>query len=229
MPPGLPSALLERRPDILYAEQQLVSANAHVGEAKALLFPQISITGPAGRESTALSKLITTPASYWTITHSLTQPVYTGGKLRAGVRRAEAVKEQAVLEYKKAVQQAFQGVSDALVGLRKLHDVRVEVEKQRDALKGQTSLAYQRYYGGLTNYLEVLDSEQQLFSSELNLAQVRSNELVAVVILYQALGGGWQLDEQSVSGEGREKQKADANLTETPETLSVDKGLQVFD
>jgi outer membrane protein, multidrug efflux system len=192
VPPGLPSALLERRPDILYAEQQLVAANALVGEAKALLFPQITLTGTAGWQSRALSHLFSGPASFWDIVAGLTQPIFRGGSLRAGVRQQEAQKEAAVLGYKKAVQQAFQDVSDSLVGARKIHETRLEVGKQRDALAKQTELAYQRYYGGVTNFLEVLDSDQQLFQVELTLAQSRTNEFLAIIALYRSLGGGWQ-------------------------------------
>ncbi|MGB8993278.1 MAG: efflux transporter outer membrane subunit, partial [Desulfobaccales bacterium] len=193
VPPGLPSALLERRPDIHYAEQQLVAANARVGEAKALLFPQISLTGTAGWESRALKHLFSGPASFWDILPALAQPIFRGGSLRAGVRQQEAVKEAAVLSYKKTVQQAFQDVSDALVAVRKVHEVRLEIQKQRDALAQQTELAIQRYFGGVTNYLEVLDSDRQLFTVELTLAQVRTNEFLAVIALYRALGGGWQV------------------------------------
>jgi multidrug efflux system outer membrane protein len=192
VPPGLPSALLERRPDILSAEQQLVAANARVGEAKALLFPQISLTGTAGWESKALSHLFSGPASFWDILSGLTQPIYRGGSIRAGLRQQEALKEAAVLNYRKTVQQAFQDVSNALVAARKIHDARVEAEKQRNALAQQTELAIQRYFGGVTNYLEVLDSDRQLFAVELTLAQVRANEFLAVIGLYRALGGGWQ-------------------------------------
>jgi outer membrane protein, multidrug efflux system len=192
VPPGLPSALLERRPDILYAEQQLVAANARVGESKALLFPQITLTGTAGWQSRALSHLVSGPASFWDIIAGLTQPIFRGGSLRAGVRQQEAQKEAAILGYKKAVQQAFQDVSDSLVAVRRIHETRLEVQKQREALAKQTELAYQRYYGGVTNFLEVLDSDQQLFQVELTLAQSRTNELLAVIALYRALGGGWE-------------------------------------
>jgi multidrug efflux system outer membrane protein len=193
VPPGLPSALLGRRPDIRYAEQQLVAANAQVGEAKALLFPQISLTGTAGWESKALSHLFSGPASFWDIALGLTQPIFRAGSLRAGLRQQEAVKEAAVLNYKKTVQQAFQDVSDSLVAVRKIHDTRIEIEKQEQALAKQTNLAFERYFGGVTDYLEVLNSNQQLFQTELILAQSRTNEFLAVISLYRALGGGWQL------------------------------------
>ncbi len=193
IPPGLTSTLLERRPDIRFAEQSLVAANARIGQAKALLFPNIRITGASGWESAALKSLFTGPASFWDIVApGITQPLFNAGRLRAGVRTAEAQKEEALLAYKKSIQQAFQEVSDALVGVRMLKEVRIESGKQVKALSQQTDLAYQRYYGGVTPYLEVLDSDRQLFESELKLTQDRANELLAVIALYRALGGGWQ-------------------------------------
>jgi len=193
IPPGLTSALLERRPDIRYAEQTLVAANARVGEAKALLFPNIRITGASGWESAALKSLFTGPASFWDMVFpGITQPIFQAGRLRAGVRAAQAVKQEALLAYKKSIQQAFQEVSDALVGVRMLKEVAIESGKQVKALSQQTDLAYQRYYGGVTPYLEVLDSDRQLFESELRLTQDRANEFLAVIALYRALGGGWQ-------------------------------------
>ncbi len=193
IPPGLTSTLLERRPDIRFAEESLVAANARIGEAKALLFPNIRITGVSGWESAALKGLFTGHASFWDIAApSLIQPVFNAGRLRAGVRAAEAQKQAALLGYKKSIQQAFQEVSDALVGVRRLKEVRIESAKQVKALSQQTDLAYQRYFGGMTPYLEVLDSDRQLFESELKLTQDRANELLAVIALYRALGGGWQ-------------------------------------
>ncbi len=193
IPPGLTSALLERRPDIGSAEQSLVAANARIGEAKALLFPNIRITGVAGWESAALKSLFTGPASFWDIASpGITQPIFTAGRLRANVRATEAQEQEALLSYKKSIQQAFQEVSDALVGVRMLKEVRIESGKQVKALSQQTDLAYQRYFGGVTPYLEVLDSDRQLFESELKLTQDRANEFLAVIALYRALGGGWQ-------------------------------------
>ena len=193
IPPGLTSALLERRPDIGSAEQSLVAANARIGEAKALLFPNIKITGVAGWESAALKSLFTGPASFWDIVSpGVTQPLFTAGRLRANVRATEAQQQEALLSYKKSIQQAFQEVSDALVGVRRLKEVRIESGRQVKALTQQTDLAYQRYFGGVTPYLEVLDSDRQLFESELKLTQDRANEYLAVIALYRALGGGWQ-------------------------------------
>jgi multidrug efflux system outer membrane protein len=196
IPPGLTSALLERRPDLRFAEQTLVAANARIGEAKALLFPNIRITGTSGWESAALKTLFTGPASFWDlIGPGVTQPLFNAGRLRAGVRAAEAQQQEALLTYKKSIQQAFQEVSDALVGVRRLREVRLEAAKQVQALSQQTDLANQRYFGGVTHYLEVLDSDRQLFEAQLRLTQVQANELLAVVALYRALGGGWQTEE----------------------------------
>lgn len=193
IPPGLTSALLERRPDIRFVEETLVAANARVGEAKALLFPNIRITGASGWESAALKSLFTGPASFWDIVApGITQPIFNAGRLRAGVRVQEALKQEALLAYKKSIQQAFREVSDALVGVQMLKEVTIKSAKQVKALSQQTDLAYQRYYGGMTPYLEVLDSDRQLFESELRLTQDRANELLAVIALYRALGGGWQ-------------------------------------
>ncbi len=196
IPPGLPSSLLERRPDIRAAEEQLVAANARIGEAKALLFPQITLTAAAGYQSVALSRLIAPASSFWTVIPALTQPIFTAGRLRANVKAAEARQQQAMLTYQQTIQQAFREVSDALIGYRKLKETRLEQEKLVATLTDQTRLARMRYRGGVTSYLEVLDSERQLFEAELNLARAKGNELLAVIALYRALGGGWQVDDQ---------------------------------
>jgi multidrug efflux system outer membrane protein len=193
VPPGLTSALLERRPDILFAEQNLVAANARIGEAKALLFPNIRITGVSGWESAALKSLFYGPASFWDIiSPGLIQPIFTAGRLQANVRVTEAQQQEALLTYKKAIQESFREVSDALVGVRRFREVRLEAEKQVQALTKQSDLAKQRYFGGVTPYLEVLDSDRELFEAELRLTQFQANELQAVIALYRALGGGWQ-------------------------------------
>lgn len=196
VPPGLPSALLERRPDIRFAEENLVAANARLGEAKALLFPTIRITGVSGWESAALKNLFSAHASFWDLlTPGILQPIFTAGRLRAGVRATEAEQQAALLTYKKTIQQAFREVSDALVAVRRLREVRLEAEKQVQALTKQTELANQRYFGGVTPYLEVLDSDRQLFEAQLTLTQIQANELLAVIALYRALGGGWHIQE----------------------------------
>ena len=196
VPPGLTSALLERRPDLRSAEQSLVAANANIGEAKARLFPNIRITGTSGWESAALKTLFTGPASFWDlVVPGITQPIFNAGRLRAGVRAAEDRKQEAVLSYKKTIQQAFQEVSDSLVAVRKLKGVVLESEQQVEALREQKNLANDRFYGGVAPYLEVLDSDRQLFESELKLTQDRANQLLAVIALYRALGGGWQTED----------------------------------
>jgi multidrug efflux system outer membrane protein len=196
IPPGLTSDLLERRPDIRAAEENLIAANARIGEAKALLFPSIKITGVSGWDSAALQALIGAHASFWDIAFpSVIQPIFNAGRLRANVRATEAQEREALLSYKKSIQQAFQEVSDALVAVRRLKGVALESEQQVEALREQKSLANDRFYGGVAPYLEVLDSDRQLFDSELKLTQDRANELLAVIALYRALGGGWQTED----------------------------------
>jgi multidrug efflux system outer membrane protein len=196
VPPGLTSDLMERRPDIRATEQILVAANANIGQAKALLFPNIRITGAAGWESAALKSLFSAHGSFWDIVSpGITQPIFEAGRLRAGVRAAEAQKQAALLSYKKSIQQAFQEVSDSLVAVRLLKEVVFESEQQVEALREQKNLANDRFYGGVAPYLEVLDSDRQLFESELKLTQDRANQLLAVIALYRALGGGWQTED----------------------------------
>ena len=193
VPPGLTSDLLERRPDIRFAEDNLVAANARIGEAKALLFPSIKITGASGWDSAALKSLLGAHASFWDIAYpSVIQPIFTAGRLQAQVRATEAQQREALLQYKKTIEQAFREVSDSLVGVRMLKDVALESEKQVEALKEQKDLANERFFGGVAPYLEVLDSDRQLFESQLKLTQDRANELLAVIALYRSLGGGWQ-------------------------------------
>ena len=192
IPPGLTSDLLERRPDIRFAEENLVAANARIGEAKALLFPSIKITGVSGWDSAALKSLFGAHASFWDIAFpSVVQPIFTAGRLRGQVRVTEAQQQEALLSYKKTIQQAFQEVSDALIGVRMLREVANESGEQVKALSEQTEKANERYYGGVTTYLEVLDSDRQLFEVQLKSTQDKANELLAVIALYRALGGGW--------------------------------------
>jgi NodT family efflux transporter outer membrane factor (OMF) lipoprotein len=197
VPPGLPSSLLERRPDILAAEQQLIAANARIGEAKALLFPRITLTGKAGWESAALSALFTGKTSFWLLDTTADLPIFNAGRLRANVRVTKAQQQQAILAYKKTIQQAFREVSDALIAVRKNREVRQDREKRFLAAEAQTKLAATRYFRGVTSYLEVLIAEQSRFESELAVVQALGNELLAVVALYRALGGGWQTEAQA--------------------------------
>jgi multidrug efflux system outer membrane protein len=192
VPAGLPSALLERRPDIREAEDQLIAANAEIGVARAAYFPQISLSGTGGFQSSALSNLFSGPAGAWTFGASLTQPIFTGGRLRSGVRLAEARQKTAVLVYQQSIQAAFRTVSDALVAYRKTREFREQEELLFQSAQDAARLSHMRYAGGVTGYLEVLTNETNAFSAELAVVQARQNELLALVQLYEALGGGWQ-------------------------------------
>jgi outer membrane protein, multidrug efflux system len=195
VPPGLPSSIIERRPDIREAEQNLVTANAEIGVAKAAFFPQISLTGSGGGSfgrSTAFSNLMTTQLGIWSYGAQVSQPIFTGGALRGNLRLAESEHQQALIAYRQTIQRAFGDVSDALIGYQKLHQVRVRLEDNVADLQESVRLSNMRYKGGTTTYLEVLDGQRSLFSAELTLAEARGNECQSLVQLYRALGGGWQ-------------------------------------
>src|SRR5579864_1784492 len=192
VPSGLPSALLERRPDIRQAEEQLIAANAEIGVARAAYFPQISLSGASGFQSSALSNLFTGPAGAWNFGASVAQPIFTAGRIRSGVRLAEAREQTALLVYQQSIQGAFRSVSDALVAYRKTRQFRVQEELLFESAQDAARLSHLRYTGGVTGYLEVLTNETNAFAAELALVQARQNELLALVQLYEALGGGWQ-------------------------------------
>lgn len=192
VPPGLPSSLLERRPDIRQAEEQLVAANAEIGVARAAYFPDISLSGSGGFQSSALTNLFGGPAGAWSFGISLAQPIFTAGRLRSGVRLAEARQQTAALFYQQSIQGAFRSVSDALVAYRKTREFRTQQDLLFQSAEDAARLSHMRYTGGATGYLEVLTNETNAFSAQLGLVQARLNELLALVQLYQALGGGWQ-------------------------------------
>src|SRR6267142_2221363 len=192
VPAGLPSALLERRPDIRQAEQQLVAFNAQIGVAKAAYFPQITLTGSGGTESTALTHLFSGPSGFFTLTGALTQPIFAGGRIKSGVKLAEAQQREAALSYQQTIQQAFRDVSDSLIAYRKDQEFRRQQELLTASAQDAAHLSDLRYKGGATSYLEVLTNETNYFTAELNLAQAHLRELDALVQLYRALGGGWQ-------------------------------------
>jgi outer membrane protein, multidrug efflux system len=192
VPAGLPSSLLERRPDLQSAEQQLVAANALIGVAKAAFFPQITLTAVGGYQSSALTSLFTGPAGLWNFGGQLTQPIFTGGRLRSNLRLSEAQQQEAVLFYQQSIQQAFREVSDSLIAYRKNQEFRDQQALLNTSAQDATSLARVRYAGGVTSYLEVLDSDTASFNAELGLAQAELNERLALVQLYNTLGGGWQ-------------------------------------
>jgi len=195
VPPGLPSSILERRPDIREAEQNLVAANAEIGVAKAQFFPEISLTGSGGGSfgrSSAFSNLMATQLGVWSYGAQVSQPVFTGGALRGNLHLAESEHRQALIGYQQTIQRAFGDVSDALIGYQKLHQVRIRQEESVADLQESVRLSTLRYKGGTTTYLEVLDGQRSLFSAELTLAEARGNEYQSLVQLYRALGGGWQ-------------------------------------
>jgi len=192
VPAGIPSALLERRPDIHQAEANLIAANAQIGVARAAYFPDIALTATAGYESSALTNLFTGPAGIWNMAASLTQPIFQGGRLRNNVRLAQAGRDQMVLTYQQTIQGAFRDVSNALVAYRKDQDTRVQQEHLLESARDAARLSQVRFKAGTTDYLEVLTNETNSFSAELALAQAQGNELIALVQLYQALGGGWE-------------------------------------
>ena len=193
VPAGIPSRLLERRPDIRAAEAQLVAANAQIGVAKAAYFPQVTLTGNSGFQSSALSSLFTGPAGFWSFGGSLVQPIFAGGRIKSGVRLSEARKQEMVLTYQQTIQQAFRGVSDALVGYQKNREFRQRQQELLVAAQDAARLSEDRYRGGATSYLEVLTNETNSFNAELDLTQSQLNELVSLVEIYRNLGGGWEM------------------------------------
>jgi outer membrane protein, multidrug efflux system len=195
VPPGMPSTLLERRPDIRQVEQDLIAANAEIGVARASFFPQISLTGGGGGafgRSSLFSGLMSSQAGIWSYGAQVSQPVFTGGALRGNLKLAESQHRQELIAYKQVIQLAFRDVSDALIGYQKLHQVRVAQETTVKDLQDSVSTSLVRYRGGITTYLEVLDGQRSLFNAEIVLAQARGSEYQSLVQLYKALGGGWQ-------------------------------------
>jgi len=192
IPAGLTSTLIERLPTIRQAEQQLVIANANIGVAKSLFFPQITLTGRGGWESAELSRLFDGPSGVYSIGSALLAPIFTGGRLTSNLKAAEARQEQLVLNYQQTILQAFRDVSDGLVGYRKAREKREEQQKLLRALTEYADLSQIRYKGGVTSYLEVQDAERQRFDAELGLVSAQRGELLAFVLTYKALGGGWQ-------------------------------------
>jgi multidrug efflux system outer membrane protein len=190
-PPGIPSALLERRPDVGEAEQILIAANARIGAARAAFFPTIPLTGVGGLASTALTTLFRGASRAWNYNASAMEPLFNKGRVEANVRLAEARREQALLGYQQAIQEAFRDVSDALIGYEKLRRYREHQQKLLDASQDAARLARQRYQGGAASYLEVLTNETNAYSAEIGLSGALLGERLALVRLYNALGGGW--------------------------------------
>jgi outer membrane protein, multidrug efflux system len=192
VPAGLPSALLERRPDINDVEQRLIAANAEIGVAKAAYFPEISLTGTGGFQSPALVNLFSGPAGLWAFGPTLLQPIFTAGRIRSNVRLTEAQQQEVLLLYQQTIQGAFRDVSDALIAYRKTREFRTQQQLLVQSAQDAARLSDMRYRGGVTSYLEVLTNDTNYFTADLALVQAQFNELQALVQLYNALGGGWQ-------------------------------------
>ncbi|MBO0725034.1 MAG: efflux transporter outer membrane subunit [Blastocatellia bacterium] len=191
-PAGLPSSLLERRPDIRAAEATLMAATANIGVAKAAYFPQISLTGFMGGQSNQLTGLFSGPGGAWNFAPEITAPIFNAGRVKSGVKFTEAQRQLALTQYQQYIKTAFREVSDALVQYRKVKEIRAQQEQLVTTLQDRSRLAYLRYQGGVDTQLNALDADRDLFAAELSLAQTRRNELLALVQLYKALGGGWQ-------------------------------------
>lgn len=192
VPPGLPSDLIERRPDIRSAEQDLIAADARIEVAKKAYFPRISLTGFLGFESTSLTSLFNPSRAVWGFVPEVTQPIFTGGRLKSNVRFTQAQRDFLLVNYERTIKNAFREVSDSLVAHRKVKEVSSQRELLVTTLRDRSRLAYMRYNGGVANLLEALDADRELFDAERSLAQSRRDELLSVVQLYKALGGGWQ-------------------------------------
>jgi multidrug efflux system outer membrane protein len=195
VPPGLPSELLQRRPDVRAAEQQLIAANAEVGIAVANLYPQLVLSGFGGSESEELGSLLSSGTGIWELVANLTAPIWQGGRLRAGVEASRARFEQAVLAYEESILQACGEVSNGLVSVRASQESLESTLRLELAARQYLELANLQYANGVVAYLDVLDAQRQLFSAELDLSEETRNRLISVVDLYLALGGGWQAAE----------------------------------
>jgi multidrug efflux system outer membrane protein len=192
VPAGVPAALLERRPDVVEAEQLLVAANANIGAAKALFYPNISLTGLLGGLSGDFTTLLSGTSIVWTTGVSALQPLYNAGRNRRNYEAVQAQYQQALGSYQKAALTAYREVADALIAIQKLKEIRVQQEEGIAALQDAADLSRDRYQSGLASYIEILIADQNLFQQQLLLAQTRGAELVAVTDLYRSLGGGWQ-------------------------------------
>ena len=192
LPVGVPSRLLERRPDILQAEQQLIAANARIGVARAQFFPQLSITASSGIGGSDFSTIFDPEGRLIYGIGSLTQPIFQGGRLRGQLQLSEETKKEMVLNYQKTIAGAFRDASNAMIAVSKQRTAREEQEKLVAAAQDAARLARVRYQGGATSYLEVLTTDSNLFSAQLNLVNSREGEAQSLVQLYQSLGGGWE-------------------------------------
>lgn len=208
VPAGLPSDLLERRPDVVEAEQNLVAANALIGAARALYFPSISLTGLFGSASGEFSKLLTGPAKVWAVAGSVSVPIFTAGSISGQVKQAEAQQQQALFQYEETIQTAFQEVDDALIALQKAREQLAVQGREVDALKTYARMARLRFEGGYSSYIEVLDAERSLFNAQLSYTQTNGLVYESVVALYKAMGGGWVVSAEEMTHKGATPQPA---------------------
>jgi len=192
VPAGLPSSLLERRPDLVATEQTLVAANARIGVAKAAFFPSITLTGGGGYQSFDLANVVSRSGAFYNFGGTIDLPIFDAGRRKGNYNVAKARQEQALYGYQASITGAFREVADALIGVRKAREYRQQQEIFAMTLRNQSRLSSLRYSGGVASYLEVLDSERQLLSAEQILATAQRDELISTVTLYKALGGGWQ-------------------------------------
>lgn len=192
VPAGLPSDLIERRPDIRAAENSLIAANARIEVAKKEYFPRISLTSFLGYESGQLTSLFSGSRNIWSLAGQVTQPIFTAGRIKSNVRFTQAQRDFLLIDYQKTVQAAFRDVSDSLIAYQKVREVRTQRSLLVDTLRDRSRLSYLRYTGGVATLLDALDADRELFEAERSLALARRDELLSVVQLYKALGGGWQ-------------------------------------
>jgi multidrug efflux system outer membrane protein len=192
VPPGLPSDLIERRPDIRSAENSLIAANARIEVAKKEYFPRISLTSFLGYESGQLTSLFSGSRNIWTLAGQVAQPIFTGGRIKSNIRLTQAERDFLIVDYQQTVQSAFREVSDSLIAYQKVKEVRTQRAFLVDTLRDRSRLSYLRYRGGVATLLDALDADRELFEAERSLALARRDELLSVVQLYKALGGGWQ-------------------------------------
>jgi len=191
VPEGLPSEVLEKRPDIRQAEQNLIAANARIGAAKALYYPTISLTAVLGAASPELTKLFSAGTGFWSLAGPIAMPLLNFGRIKGLVKSTEAVQQQALYAYQQVIQGAFRDVDDALIDHIKSQEQLQALAQQIDALKTAARLARMRYDEGFASYIEVLDAERSLFNAELSYTSVQGNIYRSLINLYKAMGGGW--------------------------------------
>jgi multidrug efflux system outer membrane protein len=201
VPAGLPSDLLTNRPDIRQAEQNLIAANANIGVAKARYFPSISLTAMFGYASSDLDSLFTGPGMIWSLAAPLIAPIFTSGAISGQVKSAKAVQQQTLYQYLQVTQTAFREVDDGLVNQQRTREQLISLNREVEALRDYVRLAQLRYDEGYTSYLEVLYAGNQLYNGELTLTGTQGTLFLALVSLYKAMGGGWVVEADKMTGQ----------------------------